>query len=990
MRWIVFFLVPIALFAKPKGHSVAAGSASVSEMGSTMEIQASERAIINWDEFSIQKGEITRFVQPGADSAVLNRVSQGISKIDGLLEANGRVYLVNPNGMVVGPSGCIQAESFIASTLDLENEDFFKNQELLFQGNSKARLINFGKISVTGGDVFLLGRAVVNEGLIEAGEGIVGLAAGSEILLKPSGMQRLFICPKQEEAEDGGIENRGLIEAAHAELRADGNAFRFAINQEGIIEASGIKEERGRVFLVAEKGTSINQGTIRSPGGKVHVLGDQVGVNDGGRIDVSSKENAGEVLIGGDFQGKNPDIPNAKMTVLMEGGEIVADSKEGGRVILWSDENCFMQGEISAQGDAGFVEVSGKENLCFEGNVLARELLLDPSQIRIGPNASSDIIFDFATGTFSATSGFGNINQTALENALNQDTITITVTTESSFNAFPEISMFDAEITWTSSSDLILKSEKDIVLNHKKIESTGSGSLILEAGQDISLATGTTSTIDGSILMTAGRDINSGSGGGGATLRTTGTGNIRMDADRDLIMGSPGGMIGPMSITTEKGDIDVRVGRNLEMYGSELASGPTMLGFVGTPDNLVNGRFDIGGDLILRGGRFMFTDTFALIGADRAAWANMTFNVRGKIELTGGATEGSAAVIGFLPTIATPEATTRGNITFETILGDITLTSGSAPETFAHIGSTNGFGEALTHIHMGNVEIFQNLNGITLESGVSSAGIGFGSTSSPGIELFNGDINVQSPGDVLLKGSGMGLAFIGTTETPAGSVNLTIESSNLISAVGQIYATGSILAIADRNIALENTSSVESLLGPITLVVDNQEPDEPDVGDGRFILDSTSSISTLKNNVPIRIFTAKRPQNEILGLIEGTEFVPGPFFIDSATEQWATYFPDDFGGIPFTIFYKTGILSTIASGNNMFGKIFTEMMQNLRTYDDLLFETKCFLLGYDKECYDQLFHPKGMVSSFDLFGDETKAVLRQKYRNYHTKYVDSF
>ncbi|NGX47411.1 MAG: Heme/hemopexin-binding protein, partial [Chlamydiae bacterium] len=118
MRFIWIFLLPIALFGKPKGHKVVEGTAKVQEIGSTMEIQTSDRAIINWEEFSIRVGETTRFVQPHTTSAVLNRVANGASHIDGLLEANGRIYLLNPNGVLIGPTGNIQAESFIASTLD--------------------------------------------------------------------------------------------------------------------------------------------------------------------------------------------------------------------------------------------------------------------------------------------------------------------------------------------------------------------------------------------------------------------------------------------------------------------------------------------------------------------------------------------------------------------------------------------------------------------------------------------------------------------------------------------------------------------------------------------------------------------------------------------------------------------------------------------------------------------------------------------------------
>src|SRR5271170_3663289 len=92
-------------YGNPTGGNVTAGSASIAGQGtSTVTInQASNTAIINWNTFSIGQGELTRFIQPSAQSAVLNRVLGGqTSLIDGMLSANGQVFLINGNGVVVG------------------------------------------------------------------------------------------------------------------------------------------------------------------------------------------------------------------------------------------------------------------------------------------------------------------------------------------------------------------------------------------------------------------------------------------------------------------------------------------------------------------------------------------------------------------------------------------------------------------------------------------------------------------------------------------------------------------------------------------------------------------------------------------------------------------------------------------------------------------------------------------------------------------------
>lgn len=204
MRYLFFlFFLPQILFAKPKGAEVVSGSCELRHCGSRLEIHTSDRAIINWEEFSIHAGEVTRFVQPSAQSATLNRVANGVSHIDGLLEASGKVYLFNPQGIVIGKSGEVITSGFIATTLELDNGQFLQGGDLRFKGNSMSTIVNMGKIKALGGDVILLARAVQSGGTIEAPEGMVGIAAAREVLLKPEGMQRLFISPGKK------LEKRG-------------------------------------------------------------------------------------------------------------------------------------------------------------------------------------------------------------------------------------------------------------------------------------------------------------------------------------------------------------------------------------------------------------------------------------------------------------------------------------------------------------------------------------------------------------------------------------------------------------------------------------------------------------------------------------------------------------------------------------------------------------------------------------------------------------
>src|SRR5262245_20569890 len=96
------FVAPAAL-ANPTGANVVRGTAAIHQAGNLLQITNSPNAIINWQSFSIGANEVTRFLQQSSSSAVLNRVTtQNPSQILGTLQSNGRVFLINPNGILFG------------------------------------------------------------------------------------------------------------------------------------------------------------------------------------------------------------------------------------------------------------------------------------------------------------------------------------------------------------------------------------------------------------------------------------------------------------------------------------------------------------------------------------------------------------------------------------------------------------------------------------------------------------------------------------------------------------------------------------------------------------------------------------------------------------------------------------------------------------------------------------------------------------------------
>src|SRR5476651_1018021 len=129
-------------YANPVGPVVVGGQAAFVTRGNQLLIRNTPGAIINWQQFSIQANESTRFIQQSAASAVLNRVV-GVdpSLILGTLQSNGRVFLINPNGVLFGAGAQIDVAGLVASTLNLSNADFLAGR-LRFTDTPGAGSIN--------------------------------------------------------------------------------------------------------------------------------------------------------------------------------------------------------------------------------------------------------------------------------------------------------------------------------------------------------------------------------------------------------------------------------------------------------------------------------------------------------------------------------------------------------------------------------------------------------------------------------------------------------------------------------------------------------------------------------------------------------------------------------------------------------------------------------------------------------------------------------
>ncbi len=411
--------------ALPQGGQVAAGAADIAASQAEMAIhQATQNAVINWNSFNIGAGERVNIYQPNAQAALLNRVLGGNpSEIFGTLSANGRVFLVNPAGVLFAPGAQVDAGSILASTMNITNADFMAGKYAFVGTPSDGKIINRASLLAKNeGTVALLGKDVVNEGVIVAKKGAAVLAAGEAVSLDFNGDGKVSVVPTKAAMEQA-VTNKGLVEADGGLVfmsAATGDALtRSAVNQEGIVRAASLDGKAGAIRMTAND--------VRLAAGSV--------------TDVSGAK-AGTVEIGGGWQGTG-DLSHAENVTVERGAAVradaTADGGAGGTVAVWSDGMTKFAGEITARGKGtgagGAVETSGAQ-VQITGAVNASsemgkagEWLIDPGDIEVktravgDPEAGSQA--DVQTVTNSLNGGTSVSIQTANLTGPNDNSITV-------------------------------------------------------------------------------------------------------------------------------------------------------------------------------------------------------------------------------------------------------------------------------------------------------------------------------------------------------------------------------------------------------------------------------------------------------------------------------------------------------------------------------------------------------------------------------------
>ncbi|HVI56281.1 MAG TPA: YDG domain-containing protein [Luteibacter sp.] len=237
------------------GGQIVSGSGAINQHGATTTInQASQHLSLNWQTFDIGTNETVDFVQPGRDAIAVNRIlGNSASEIYGHLNANGQVWLINPNGVLFGQGSQVNVGGLVASTLDTADSSLDATSRT-FSGDGKGSVVNKGVIrAASGGYVALLGNTVSNQGTISAQLGTVAMGGGSAVTLTFEGSQLLHL-QVDRSTLDNLVENRQLVQADGGRVLMTAGAadslLASTVNNTGVVRAQTVQNHNGEIVLL--------------------------------------------------------------------------------------------------------------------------------------------------------------------------------------------------------------------------------------------------------------------------------------------------------------------------------------------------------------------------------------------------------------------------------------------------------------------------------------------------------------------------------------------------------------------------------------------------------------------------------------------------------------------------------------------------------------------------------------------------------------------
>ena len=594
---VALAFAPAWVFAQtlPTAPSVVQGSANVTRPGAgQMNVQQnSQNVVINWQSFSIGANGRVVFNQPNAQSVALNRVTgSDPSAIFGSLAANGKVFLVNPNGVLFGAGASVNVGGLVASTLNISDADFAAGRYSFTRGNAApASVVNEGSLQAApGGVIALVGSTASNRGTIAAPQGTAAIASGKTVTLdfQGDGLTQLRVTEADLQALAA---NTGTLSAdgGRVLMLADATqATGFVVNQGGVVRARSLTQGPGGVLIaggaadVSVTGSVDTRGGVGQRGGDVTISGRNVGLLDQGRIDASGDRGGAHVqLVASSVNGAGG------VVAVAPAAQIAVDAGtqgDGGRIDI-AGSGTRALGSFSARGGAvsgdgglfkitvsGGADTAGARIDASAAHGKAGTFNLDPFDVfiyDIDPANHTPVVLANPFVPVADTDVFTNDINATLNSGTN-----VTITT-GVVGSGPGGTI--------SLGRTIVSSGPSTTLSANIVRSTGAAPVTLrfDAARGIVTAGNTTS-----ITSTAGAlnvDFNSNANGplGGdinlrfLTLQSNG-GNVRMFGGGDPALPSSGNQVGVnldnVRIDTRVGQSDANAGGNISILGQTLVT----------------------------------------------------------------------------------------------------------------------------------------------------------------------------------------------------------------------------------------------------------------------------------------------------------------------------------------------------------------------------------------------------------------------------------
>jgi filamentous hemagglutinin family protein len=836
--------------ANPTGPSVVNGTAAIQGLGTSLvQVTNSPSAIINWQSFSIGANEITRFIQQSQASAVLNRVIGSGGAIDpsvilGALQSNGRVFLINPSGILFGAGAQIDVAGLVASSLNFSDADFLANRLRFTDLPGAGSVVNQGNITTdSGGNVYLVGSAVTNDGIITSPQGEVILAAGNSVELVEPGTPNLRV---EINAPDNEARNLGQIVADSGRV----GIYAGLINQSGTIRASSAVAQGGRILLKATKEVTLESSSILDAsgagGGRIEVLAKDAGeVKIAGRLDASAPNSGdggfietsaanvavanGTIVTTAAPQGKSGTwlidpinftiAPGGENTIsgisattlsdnLAYGGVIIATADSGNEpgdinvnaAVSWNSGNSltllahndvFVDQPITNSGTGGIKLLAGWDGNEFPGVIPGSGDIFANAMVRTG----GDIVFEagrdiVVTGT-TIHAGFGgsDVDLSSFLHMKAAGNISVTGAT---------ILLADGNGAYGGDADIVLNASGIMVGNGSSITANGGPNLSGTGGHafiDVFAGAGGQIAMNGTMAATGGSGVTGGAGeillAGSEGTFECGTACLRLSSVSLSGFDTPAGNVQISGTLTAMGGSGTSVGgaASIEIVANSVSANSGSISAISSASGGADVSVVAGGNVIL--GLLSATNSVTVISSGGAIMdGNAGLNIAAPF-----ATMTAATGIG---SIADP---------IETQVDNIVLASASGEIGVINNGSFNlnnlSFGGSAAAVYASTQ--FGAASGmLTLGSDIGAAG-SLSLLSDTGMTV---DRNIFTGGDLVLDGGSGNLNVVpGADNTTIDSAGVTILTGANVN-IGQAGQTSHLSMFAGNGLGILTPGNV--------------------------------------------------------------------------------------------------------------------------------------------------------------------------------------